>query len=128
VVAAVRIGKPPGGSVILNVPRQHLNQLLDFLLTLARGRFCLVRRHPRRDNMHRCIDHHVWRKLFHAYGANHPGDAALRNFYNLGFWLIALLHDTLFRFVTQRHPTPSLRGGSLDTHHHFFAISLGAPA
>jgi hypothetical protein len=57
--------------------------------------------------MHHCIDHHVWRNLFPAYGANHPGDAALSNFYNLGFWLIALLHDTLFRFVTQYHPTPS---------------------
>jgi hypothetical protein len=42
------------------------------------------------------------------YGTNHPGDASLRNFYNLGFRLIVLLHNTLFCFVTRATPPPSI--------------------
>jgi hypothetical protein len=36
-IVPVRFGKPPGGSVILDIRRQYVQKLVDFLLALAAG-------------------------------------------------------------------------------------------
>ena len=107
IVISVRIGKPPGGSVVLDVRRQYVQKFLNFLLPLNDGRMHLARCDPC------CERHTAVRRLTPSYAEEGPRKprAFLVHNRNSVYQGAAKLHDQeifpfrLPAFRSRREPT-----------------------